>query len=335
MFKWFQKKTDDQKETTQKETEKASSEPKEPSKGKGLWQRFQEGLSRTRERLKEGLGELFIVERIVDEAFFEELEEALITADINIDTVRALLAPLRLKVKDGQILKSGECKRYLREEMLKILSVPCPEFPPSARPAAVFLVGVNGVGKTTTIAKLAHLLQEQGHKVLLVAADTFRAAAIEQLETWGERLGVPVIKQSPGADPSSVVFDGLKVAKKRAIDVALIDTAGRLHTKYNLMEELKKMARVAGKVLPGAPHENLLVIDATTGQNAVNQVRLFGEALPLTGLILTKMDGTAKGGIALTLAHLFGLPIRFVGLGEKIDDLNPFDPEAFVDAILP
>ncbi len=329
MFKWFQKKTDTQKE------EKTSPKPEDSKENKGLWQRFQEGLTRTRERLKEGLGELFIVERIVDEAFFEELEEALITADINIDTVRALLAPLRLKVKDGQILKSGECKASLREEMLKMLSVSCPEFPPPARPAAVFLVGVNGVGKTTTIAKLAYRLQGQGLKVLLVAADTFRAAAIEQLETWGKRLGAPVIKQSPGADPSSVVFEGLKAAQKRGVDVALVDTAGRLHTKYNLMEELKKMARVAGKVLPEAPHDNLLVIDATTGQNAVNQVRLFGEALPLTGLILTKMDGTAKGGIALTLAHLFGLPIRFVGFGEKIDDLNPFDPEAFVDAILP
>jgi len=272
---------------------------------------------------------------VVDEAFFEELEEALITADINIDTVRALLSPLRLRVKDGQLLKSRECKAFLREEMLKMLSLPAPSFPPEARPAAIFLVGVNGVGKTTTIAKLAYSLKKEGLSVLLVAADTFRAAAIEQLETWGHRLDLPVIKQTPGADPSAVVFEGLKAAQSRRVDVALVDTAGRLHTKYNLMEELKKMARVAGKVLPGAPHENLLVIDATTGQNAINQVRLFGEALPLTGLILTKMDGTAKGGIALTLAHLFKIPIRFVGLGEKLEDLDPFDATAFVDAILP
>ena len=326
MFKWFKKKSE---EGVEKEPEgnKASE--------KTVWQRFRERLSRTRERLKEGLGELFVIERIVDEEFFEELEEALITADINIDTVKALLSPLRLRVKDGQLLKSSEFKAALCEEMLKILSLESPSFPPAARPAGVFLVGVNGVGKTTTIAKLAYRLKRDDHQVLLVAADTFRAAAIEQLESWGKRLEVPVIKQTPGADPSAVVFEGLKAAQKRNIDVALVDTAGRLHTKYNLMEELKKMARVAGKVLPGAPHENLLVIDATTGQNAINQVRLFGEALPLTGLIITKMDGTAKGGIALTLAHLFKIPIRFIGLGEGLEDLEEFNPEAFVDAILP
>ncbi len=325
MFKWFKKESPESPDT----------EGNRPQQTKGLWSKFQKGLSRTRERLKEGLGELFVVERIVDEAFFEELEEALITADINIDTVRSLLNPLRLKVKDGQLLKSSECKRYLREEMLKMLSIPSPAFPPLARPAAIFLVGVNGVGKTTTIAKLAYRLKSEGYKPLLVAADTFRAAAIEQLETWSRRLEVPIVKQTPGADPSSVVFEGLKAAQKRGVDIALVDTAGRLHTKYNLMEELKKMARVAGKVLEGAPHENLLVIDATTGQNALRQVELFGQALPLTGLIITKMDGTAKGGITLTLAHLFKVPIRFVGLGEKIEDLDPFEAEAFVDAILP
>ncbi len=326
MFKWFKKKS--------KEKVEPGAEKNEAPE-KTVWQKFRERLSRTRERLKEGLGELFVIERIVDEAFFEELEEALITADINIDTVKALLSPLRLRVKDGQLLKSSEFKAALREEMLKILSLESPSFPPEARPAGVFLVGVNGVGKTTTIAKLAYRLKREGHQVLLVAADTFRAAAIEQLESWGKRLEVPVVKQTPGADPSAVVFEGLKAAQKRNIDVALVDTAGRLHTKYNLMEELKKMARVAGKVLPRAPHENLLVIDATTGQNAINQVRLFGEALPLTGLIITKMDGTAKGGIALTLAHLFKIPIRFIGLGEGLEDLDEFNPEAFVDAILP
>ena len=326
MFKWFKKKSEERVEKGPEENKISE---------KTVWQRFRERLSHTRERLKEGLGELFVIERIVDEEFFEELEEALITADINIDTVKALLSPLRLRVKDGQLLKSREFKAALREEMLKILSLESPSFPPAARPAGVFLVGVNGVGKTTTIAKLAYRLKRDGHQVLLVAADTFRAAAIEQLESWGKRLEVPVIKQTPGADPSAVVFEGLKAAQKRNIDVALVDTAGRLHTKYNLMEELKKMARVAGKVLPGAPHENLLVIDATTGQNAINQVRLFGEALPLTGLIITKMDGTAKGGIALTLAHLFKIPIRFIGLGEGLEDLEEFNPEAFVDAILP
>ncbi len=324
MFKWLRR-----KEEPAKEPETTSQEQKT------LWGKFRERLSRTRERLREGLEEIFVVERTVDEAFFEELEEALITADINIDTLKALLAPLRVKVQQGELLKASAFKEALKQEMLKILSLEPPPFPPEARPAAIFIVGVNGVGKTTSIAKLGYRLQKQGFSVLFVAADTFRAAAIEQLETWGDRLHIPVIKQHPGADPSSVVFEGLKAARAREIDVALIDTAGRLHTKYNLMEELKKMARVAGKVLPGAPHQNLLVIDATTGQNAINQVKLFSEALSISGLILTKMDGTAKGGIALTLAHLFKIPICFVGLGEKLEDLEPFDPQAFVEAIIP
>ena len=331
MFKWFRKKEEPPSETPPTGQEQAE----EAVSSSGLWQKFRERLSRTRERLQEGLGEIFVVERTVDEQFFEELEEALITADINIDTVRALLAPLRIRVMEGELNKPSLFKKALKQEMLKILDLPSPPFPPPARPAAVFLVGVNGVGKTTTIAKLAYRLQKQGLKVLFVAADTFRAAAIEQLETWGKRLNIPVIKQKMGADPSAVVFEGLKAAQARKVDVALVDTAGRLHTKYNLMEELKKMARVAGKVLPQAPHDNLLVIDATTGQNAVNQVKLFGEALPLSGLVLTKMDGTAKGGIVLTLAYLFKLPIRFIGLGEKLEDLEVFDPQAFVDAILP
>ncbi len=320
MFKWLKKK-------------KSSGEPSK--EGSSVWERLRRGLSRTRERLKDGLGELFVIERIVDEEFFEELEEVLITADLNIDTVRTLLSPLRLKVKDGQLLKAHELKSALKEEMLKILSMPLPIFPPQSRPATIFFVGVNGVGKTTTIAKLGYRFKKEGLRVLFVAADTFRAAAIEQLEAWGEKLDVPVIKQSPGADPSAVVFEGLKAAQSRRTDIAIVDTAGRLHTKYNLMEELKKMARVAGKVVSGAPHENFLVIDATTGQNAINQVRLFGEALPLTGLILTKLDGTAKGGIVLTLAHLFKIPIRFVGIGETLEDLEEFDPEAFVEAIVP
>ncbi|NPA48703.1 MAG: signal recognition particle-docking protein FtsY [Thermodesulfobacteria bacterium] len=325
MFKWLRRK--------QEETEETPST--QPEERQSLWGKFRERLSRTRERLQEGLGEIFVVERTVDEAFFEELEEALITADINIDTLKALLAPLKVKVQQGELLKTSAFKEALKKEMLKILSLEPPPFPPEARPAAIFIVGVNGVGKTTSIAKLGFRLQKQGFSVLFVAADTFRAAAIEQLESWGKRLEIPVVKQHPGADPSSVVFEGLKAAQARGIDVALVDTAGRLHTKYNLMEELKKMARVAGKVLPGAPHQNLLVIDATTGQNAINQVKLFSEALPISGLILTKMDGTAKGGIALTLAHLFKIPICFVGLGEKLEDLEPFDPQAFVEAILP
>ncbi len=197
----------------------------------------------------------------------------------------------------------------------------------------VLVVGVNGVGKTTTIAKLAHYLKSQGLKVLLVAADTFRAAAIEQLETWGERLDLPVIRHQPGADPSAVAYDGIEAAMKRGVDVVLIDTAGRLHTKVNLMEELKKIKRVIGKRLPGAPHDIWLVLDATVGQNAINQTKLFHEALEVTGIVLTKLDGTAKGGVIVGICHDFGLPIRFIGVGEKMDDLQPFDPQAFVEAL--
>ncbi len=302
---------------------------------RGLWQKFKVGLSKTRERLKESLGDLFEIDRLVDMAFLEELEEILITADIGIETVNRLLEPSRKKVLAGEPLKVSQLKRSLREEMLRMLDLPMPPFPPEATPAVIFFIGVNGVGKTTTLAKVAWHLKGRGFSVLAVAADTFRAAAIEQLETWGKRIGVEVIKQAPGSDPGAVVFQGLEAAKNRGTDVVLIDTAGRLHTKYNLMEELKKMVRVAGKVIPGAPHENILVLDATTGQNAVSQAKLFGEAVKLHSLILTKMDGTAKGGIAVTVAHLFKLPIRFVGLGEKVEDLTPFEPKAFVEALLP
>ncbi|OAG27368.1 signal recognition particle-docking protein FtsY [Thermodesulfatator autotrophicus] len=321
MFKWLRKK--DKKETAEVPEEKK------------LLGKFKERLSRTREKLKEGLGEVFVIERNVDEKFFEELEEALITADINIDTIKRLLTPLRIRVSQGELLKTSEFKEALKAEMLKILSLEPPAFPPEARPAAIFVVGVNGVGKTTSIAKLGYRLKKSGFSVLFIAADTFRAAAIEQLENWGKRMEIPVIKQKLGADPASVVFEGLKAATSRQIDVALIDTAGRLHTKYNLMEELKKMARVAGKAVEGAPHQNILVIDATTGQNAVSQVKWFKEALPIHTLIVTKMDGTAKGGIVLTLTHLFKIPISFIGLGEKLEDLEPFDPKAFVEAIIP
>ena len=307
----------------------------EAAEEKKLWDRFKQGLTKTRERLKEGLAELFEVDRLVDQAFLEELEELLITADIGIETVNRLLEPSRRKLLLGEPLKVSELKRSLREEILRMLDLPTPPFPPEASPAVVFFIGVNGVGKTTTLAKVAWHLKERGFSVLAVAADTFRAAAIEQLVTWGERVGFEVIRQAQGADPGAVVYQGLEAAKARGVDVVLVDTAGRLHTKYNLMEELKKMVRVAGKVIPEAPHENILVLDATTGQNAVSQAKLFGQAVRLDSLILTKMDGTAKGGIAITVAHLFRLPIRFVGLGEKMEDLAPFEPRAFVQALMP
>jgi fused signal recognition particle receptor len=217
--------------------------------------------------------------------------------------------------------------------MVSLLTAPPPP-ERTARPWVVLVVGINGVGKTTTIAKLAHQARLRGLNPMLVAADTFRAAAVEQLEIWGQRVGAPVIKQKTGADPAAVVFDGLAAAQARGLDLVFLDTAGRLHTKVNLMEELKKIYRTAAKKLPGAPHEVYLVLDATTGQNALSQARLFHEAVGLTGLILTKMDGTAKGGVALGVVHETGLPLRYIGVGERMEDLRPFDAEAFVEAIL-
>jgi fused signal recognition particle receptor len=224
-------------------------------------------------------------------------------------------------------------KSALAEAMLEMLTTP-PPAEAAERPRVVLLVGVNGVGKTTTIAKLAHLDREAGREPLLVAADTFRAAAAEQLAAWGQRLGVDVVRQQHGADPAAVVFDGLTAALTRGVEAVYIDTAGRLHTKVNLMEELKKIHRTIGKKLPGAPHEIYLVLDATTGQNALSQARLFQEAVGVTGIILTKLDGTAKGGVALAVAHETGIPLRYLGVGEGLDDLKPFDSEAFVAAIL-
>ncbi len=332
MLKWFRRKK------TEAEAEKPLERPTEAETSSSeikLWQKFRQGLSKTRERLKSSLGELFEVDRLVDAAFLEEVEEILITADLGIETVNKLLEPSRKKVLLGEPLKTSELRQGLKEEMLRMLSLEAPPFPPEATPGVIFFIGVNGVGKTTTLAKVAWHLKGRGFSVLAVAADTFRAAAIEQLETWGKRVGFEVIKQAAGADPGAVVYQGLQAAQARGVDVVLVDTAGRLHTKYNLIEELKKMVRVAGKVVSQAPHENILVLDATTGQNAVNQAKLFGQAVKLDSLIITKMDGTAKGGIAVTVAHLFKLPIRFIGLGEKMEDLAPFNPKAFVDALLP
>lgn len=300
---------------------------------KGLFRRFRERLSRSREALAGGLDRVFAGRREVDAALLEELEELLITSDLGVETTLRLVQALQDRLKRRELADVERLKTALAEEMLSLLQSPAaPEI--TARPRVVLLVGVNGVGKTTTIAKLAHQERLQGRTPLLIAGDTFRAAAAEQLEIWGERVGADVIKQKSGADPAAVVFDGLAAALARDVDTVFIDTAGRLHTKVNLMEELKKIFRTAGKKLPGAPHEVLLVLDATTGQNALSQAKLFHEAVGITGIILTKMDGTAKGGVALAVAHETGLPLRFIGLGEGLEDLRPFDAEAFVAAIL-
>jgi fused signal recognition particle receptor len=297
------------------------------------FQRLRERLKRTREALSGGLDRVFRGRKVVDAALLEDLEELLITADLGVETSLFLIQALQEKLKRRELGEVERLKAALQAEMVSLLTGPAPR-ERSARPWVVLLVGVNGVGKTTTIAKLAYRDRHQGLTPLLVAADTFRAAAVEQLEIWGERAGAVVVKQKTGADPAAVVFDGLAAAKARGADTVYVDTAGRLHTKVNLMEELKKIHRTAAKKIPGAPHEVFLVLDATTGQNALNQARLFHEAVGLTGLILTKMDGTAKGGVALAVVHETGVPLRYIGVGEAMEDLRPFDAAAFVEAIL-
>ncbi len=308
-------------------------EEEEVETRKRRFSRFRERLGRTRKNLAGGLERLFLGRREVNAELLDDLEEMLITADLGVDTTLRLVEAIREKVKRRELRDADRLKDALRAEMVQILKGPLAPLR-LTKPWVILMVGVNGVGKTTTIAKLAHRDHARGLNPLLIAADTFRAAAVEQLEIWGERIGAQVVKQKTGADPAAVVFDGLEAAQARKVDVVYVDTAGRLHTKVNLMEELKKIHRTANKKMSGAPHEILLILDATTGQNALSQARLFHEAVGVTGLILTKLDGTAKGGMALAVAHETGLPIRYIGVGEGMDDLQPFDPEAFVAAII-
>ena len=305
----------------------------EEAERRGMFRRLRERLGRTREALSGGLDRLFRGRKVVDAELLEELEELLITADLGVSTSLFLIQALEDKLRRRELADVEKLKTALQAEMVALLASPdAPDR--SARPWVVLVVGINGVGKTTTIAKLAHQDRQQGRTPILVAADTFRAAAVEQLEIWGERIGAAVVKQKTGADPAAVVFDGLAAGLARGADTVYVDTAGRLHTKVNLMEELKKIHRTAAKKIPGAPHEVLLILDATTGQNALNQARLFHEAVGVTGLILTKMDGTAKGGVALAVVHETGIPLKYIGVGEAMEDLRPFDAEAFVEAIL-
>ena len=287
-------------------------------------------------RTGEGIGSLFLGTKVIDEALLEELETSLIMADVGIETTTKIIAELtkqldRKSLKDGAALKDA-----LHEILLKKLAVSEGEinFDGCEKPFVMFVVGVNGVGKTTTIGKLASRLKSQGKSIMLAAGDTFRAAAVEQLQVWGERNAVPVIAQHTGADSASVVFDGIQAAKSRGADVIIADTAGRLHNKSNLMEELKKVKRVASKIDEHAPHEILLVLDAGTGQNAVAQMSEFNQVVGVTGIALTKLDGTAKGGIIFALADKFSVPIRYIGVGEGLDDLQPFNASEFVQALL-
>ena len=296
---------------------------------------MKEAVTRTRESLSERIEDAVGLRKEIDRGTLDELEATLISADLGTATTRALLETLRDKVDRKQIGDVGELKRVLKEELLGILTAA--EKQPVAKvdgePEVILVVGVNGTGKTTSIGKLAHVLRAQGKTVLLAAADTFRAAAIEQLEIWGDRTGTEVIKNKPGGDPAAVLFDALKAAKARNTDYVIVDTAGRLHTKSNLMSELEKMRRTAQRFIPTAPHETLLVMDATTGQNGLQQARLFTQSAGVTGIVLTKLDGTAKGGIVVAISKELGLPVRYVGVGEKVGDLLPFNAQDFVNSL--
>ena len=297
-----------------------------------LGERLRDGLGKTRTALEEGFARIFQGQEL-EPATVEDLEALLIQADLGVDTAERFVERVREQSRQGR-LTDGDARRALGAHLREALAGAGAPLDIDARPAIVLVVGVNGSGKTTTCGKLAARLRQEGYSVLLGAGDTFRAAAIEQLERWGERVGVPVVSQAPGADPSAVAFDAVKAAQARGSDVLIVDTAGRLHTKANLMAELAKVKRVIGRQCPGAPHEVLLVLDATTGQNGIAQARVFHEGLGLTGLVLTKLDGTAKGGIVIRIYRELGLPIKLVATGEKAEDLATFDPATYVDALV-
>jgi fused signal recognition particle receptor len=299
-----------------------------------LLERLKAGIEKTRSGMLERLDDVFAGRKEIDADLLDELEYTLITADIGVKTTSEILEQIRLRVDRKSVADTQAVKNLIREHLLEVLQASeRPMAHVDQPPAVVLVVGVNGAGKTTTIGKLAHRYRGEGRSVLLAAADTFRAAAIEQLEVWGDRTETDVIRNRSGADPSSVVFDALQAAKARKADYVIVDTAGRLHTKENLMAELEKMRRTVQKVVPDGPHEVLLVIDATTGQNGLEQARKFTESSGVTGIVLTKLDGTAKGGVVVAITRELGLPIRYVGVGEKVTDLLPFDAESYVNSI--
>jgi fused signal recognition particle receptor len=324
----FNKKTDNsEEEKTQTET---------PAK-QGLFARLKQGLSRTRENLTVGLANLLMGKKAIDDDLLEEIETLLLTADVGVEATQALMSDLTNRVARKQLNDSEALSVALREDMQAILQpVEQPLVLPedNSKPFVILMVGINGAGKTTTIGKLAKRFQAEGRSVMLAAGDTFRAAAVDQLKVWGERNNVPVIAQHNRADSASVIFDALQAATARGIEVLIADTAGRLHTQANLMEELKKVRRVINKLDPAAPHETMLVIDAGIGQNALVQAKQFHQAIGVTGLTLSKLDGTAKGGIVFAIAKQTGLPIRFIGVGEQVDDLRRFEAASFVEALL-
>jgi len=309
-----------------------------PEKGnehgnESFFSRLKKGLTKTRESIVRGIDTVFYDASCIDEAFYEELEEVLIMGDIGVHATTKILERLRGQIRENLLTQPSACKELLIENMKEQMRVGETEYLFEEKPSVVMLIGVNGVGKTTTVGKLAGKLKGQGKKVLIAAADTFRAAAGEQLEEWSHRAGVDMIGGKEGGDPASVIYDAVNAAKARRVDVLLCDTAGRLHNKKNLMEELRKMNRIIDREYPDAHRETLVVLDATTGQNALSQAREFGEVADLTGIVLTKMDGTAKGGIAVAIQSELGIPVKYIGVGETIQDLQKFDADAFVDAL--
>ena len=299
----------------------------------GFFGRLREGLSKTRDNIVGGIESVFTGHDKIDEDFYEELEEILIMGDVGVHATTEIIDKLRDDVKREHIRVPAECRQYLIDGIKEQMKVTREDYEFLSKPSVVMVIGVNGVGKTTTIGKLAAIYRKRGKKVLIAAADTFRAAATEQLEEWAKRAGVDIISAGEGADPSSVLYDATNAARSRGVDVLLCDTAGRLHNKKNLMNELEKMNRIIDKNLPDHKRENLIVLDGTTGQNALVQAREFAEVAPLSGIVITKMDGTAKGGIAIAIQSELGIPVKFIGVGEKIEDLQEFDPDTFVKAL--
>ena len=338
-FSWFGKKKETAEETEEDEDEEEDDEDEEEDdvppvkKKKGFFARLKEGLTKTRDSFVYNLDVVFDGAEMIDDDFFDDLEEILIMGDIGVGPTEAILDRLREQIEEEDIVRPSECKRLLIKNIREQMAVGKTAYRFEKETSIVFVIGVNGVGKTTSIGKIASMLKKKHKKVMMAAADTFRAAAGDQLKVWAERAGVELIGGKEGQDPSSVLFDAVNAAKARHVDVLLVDTAGRLNNKKNLMEELKKMNRVIDREFPDAHRENLIVLDATTGQNALQQARDFNDVADLTGIILTKMDGTAKGGIAIAIQSELKVPVKYIGVGEKIEDLQKFDADAFVEAL--
>ena len=343
MFSFLKKKTAepaatspaDESQITEKPIESVPADSPQPEK-QSLFKRLKQGLSRSSQRLTDGFADLMLGKKAIDDELLEELETQLLSADLGIEATKSIINDLTQRIARKQLADPEALFTAMRDDMVDLLKPVQQPLTINAQsaPFVILMVGINGVGKTTTIGKLAKQFQAQGHSVMLAAGDTFRAAAVEQLQVWGERNAIPVIAQQHGADSASVIFDALQAAKSRNIDILIADTAGRLHTQSNLMEELKKVKRVMAKLDPNAPHETMLVVDAGTGQNALSPAQQFNDAVGLSGITLTNLDGTAKGGIIFAIAKKTGLPIRYIGVGEKIDDLRSFEAEDFVDALL-